>query len=76
MSAVLTGEPAGVGERLARQFLRVWDDPDTGPAMRAVLRGAASHDRSATLAREFFGRGMFRRIAAALDLPEANKWVP
>ena len=71
-AAVLSGDPAGLGERLARQFLRIWEDPHAGPAMRAVLRGAASHPRSAALIREFFGRELLGRIAASLELPEPD----
>jgi AcrR family transcriptional regulator len=72
VATVLTGDPAGLGERLARTALATWDDPDTGPAMLAVLRGAASHQQSAALMREYFGREILGRIAAALDLPEPD----
>jgi AcrR family transcriptional regulator len=67
-AATLAGDRAGLGERLARQFVRTWEDPRTGPAMQAVLRGAASHPRSAVLIGEFFGRELLGRIAASLDL--------
>jgi hypothetical protein len=40
--------------------------------MVAVLRSAASHQQSATLIREFFGREILGRIAAGLDLPEPD----
>jgi AcrR family transcriptional regulator len=48
------GTEAGTaGERLARTFLEMWDDPATGRALLAVLRGAMTHAESARLLREF-----------------------
>lgn len=67
---VLAGDPAGVGERLARTVLSVWDDPESGPPLIAMVRGAASHERSAALLREYIGREVLDRLAAAIDPPD------
>jgi AcrR family transcriptional regulator len=72
VDGVLAGDRAGLGERLARAFVRIWGDEQTGPVMRAVLRGAASHEPSAALVREYIGRELLGRIAAGLDVPDPD----
>jgi AcrR family transcriptional regulator len=64
--------PGRLGERLARFFFETWDDPTTGQALLAVLRGALTHDESARLLREFLAQQMFsqlRRVRAG-DPPD------
>jgi len=68
---VVAGDLAGLGERLARRFLEVWDDPVTGPPLTGLIRGAASHAPSADLLREFIGREILVRIAASAGRPDA-----
>jgi AcrR family transcriptional regulator len=70
IAGVLAGDRAGMGERLARTVLRTWDDPDSGPPLIALVRGAASHERSATLLREFIAREILDRISTAVQPPE------
>ena len=68
---VLAGDVDGLGERLARRFLEVWDDPVTGPPLVGLIRGAASHEPSADQLREIVGRAILLRIAASLGRPDA-----
>jgi AcrR family transcriptional regulator len=68
---VLAGGVDGLGERLARRFLEVWDDPETGPPLVGLIRSATSHEPSAQQIREFVGREILGRIAATLDRPDA-----
>lgn len=68
---VLDGDLAGLGERLARRFLEVWDDPETGPPLVGLIRGAASHPPSADLLREFVGREILGRVAASVGRSDA-----
>src|SRR5215472_12268614 len=63
------GEPDGLGERLARFFLETWDDPTTGRALLALLRGALTHQESARLLREFLAQQLFAQIARLVDEP-------
>lgn len=55
-------EPGQLGERLARFFLEMWDDPTTGRPLLAVLRSALTHEESARLLREFLGHQIFRQL--------------
>jgi AcrR family transcriptional regulator len=68
---VIAGDVEGLGRRLARRFLEVWDDPVTGPALVGLIRGATSHQRSADQLREFIGREILFRIAASVGRSDA-----
>jgi AcrR family transcriptional regulator len=57
----------GVGERLVRMFLTVWDSP-AGTSAAALLRSAFSHEWSARMLREFLTATILRRIVTSLDL--------
>jgi AcrR family transcriptional regulator len=67
--SVLDGERAAIGERLVRLFLRVWDDPATGPRIVAIVRSALAHDWSARMLREFVVSQVLRRVVAAAGVP-------
>ncbi|MEV6692927.1 TetR family transcriptional regulator [Micromonospora sp. NPDC051196] len=64
---VLTGDRAGLGERLVRTFLSVWDSP-AGTAGIALLRSAVSNEWTARLLREFLTVHVLRRIFDHLDV--------
>ena len=64
---VLAAGPDGVGERLVRAFLRVWDSP-AGTAGAALMRSAVSNDWTARLLREFLVTQVMRRAINHLDL--------
>lgn len=57
----------GLGERIVRLFLSVWDSPERISPLLALLRGAMSHERSAAMLREFIVGAVIGRIVAALD---------
>jgi AcrR family transcriptional regulator len=68
---VVAGDLDGLGERLVRFFLAVWEDPAGRQRFAAVLRGAVTHERSAELLRGFVTTEVVGRVAAALDVPDA-----
>jgi AcrR family transcriptional regulator len=72
VGSVLAEGPERVGERLVRTFLALFDDPRAREPFLALLRGAVSNERAATLLREFVGREVLGRLAAAAspDAPE------
>jgi AcrR family transcriptional regulator len=57
---------SGAGERLAHAFLELWDGPETGQPLLAVLRGALTHAESAELLRQFLRGQLYRRLTEAL----------
>jgi AcrR family transcriptional regulator len=60
----------GLGERLLRTFLNLWDTPETGDPLLGLLRSAASHQQSAALLRGFVERELLGRLATAIDTPQ------
>ena len=61
----------GVGERLVRTFLTVWDSP-AGTAAAALIRSAVQHEWSARMLREFLVTQILRRAQRELDLDPAE----
>jgi AcrR family transcriptional regulator len=55
----------GLGERLVRRVLTMWDE--NRPALMAIVRGAGAHPGAALALREFVLSQIVGRIAAALD---------
>ncbi|MFH8339145.1 TetR family transcriptional regulator [Streptomyces sp. AM6-12] len=66
------GPPDGVGERLARFVLGVWEDPTTRAPLLAILRSAVTNDTAAAVFRRLVAAQLVRRVAARLDLPDAE----
>lgn len=57
----------GLGERVARFVVGRIRDPDTGPAMIALLRTAAAQPDAARLLRETYTRRLLEPLARALQ---------
>jgi AcrR family transcriptional regulator len=70
ISAVLTGPRAQVGERLARTFFLMWDQPESRQRFVAILRSAVSHEDAARMLREFLAREVFGKVALSLGVPQ------
>ncbi|MEH1169110.1 TetR family transcriptional regulator [Micromonospora sp. CPCC 205539] len=68
---VLTGDRDGVGERLVRAFLAIWDSP-AGGAAQALLRSAVSNEWTARLLREFVTTQVLRRVLEHLEVDPAQ----
>ncbi|MGN9808642.1 TetR/AcrR family transcriptional regulator [Micromonospora sp. BQ11] len=71
LPAVLAGDRDGIGERLARTFLGVWDS-SAGTAGVALLRSALSNEWTARLLREFITTQVLRRVLENLDVDPAE----
>jgi AcrR family transcriptional regulator len=69
---VLAGGSGNVGERLARYFLSVWQNPVTRTSLLAVLRSAVTNETAAAVLRGFVLRRVLLRVAGELDLPDAR----
>jgi AcrR family transcriptional regulator len=70
--ALLAEGPDGLGERLVRTFLAVWDASPGQAPMLALVRSAAANDQAAGLLREFITDSVLGPLAraAAPDQPE------
>jgi AcrR family transcriptional regulator len=69
---ILGGEPDGIGERLTRVFFEAWEHPDSQAPLLAILRGAATHDESANLVRQFIQGQIYRHIASGVGGHDAE----
>ncbi|MEV6814468.1 TetR family transcriptional regulator [Micromonospora sp. NPDC051296] len=68
---VLAGDRDGLGERLVRMFVAVWDSP-AGTAGVALLRSAVSNEWTARLLREFLTTQVLRRVLDHLEVDPAE----
>ena len=58
----------GLGERIVRRVLSVWDDPANRAALLALVQGASAHPGAAEALREFVRREMVGRIAGVIEV--------
>lgn len=63
--------PEHVGQRLARHFFGLWEDPEIRPRLLALLRTVLSGDAAAGLLSDFMTTEMVHRLARELDTPDA-----
>lgn len=69
----ITGGGRGeIGERLTRVFFEAWEEPESRAPLLAILRGAATHDESAHLVRQFIQGQVYAQMAAGLAEPDAE----
>jgi AcrR family transcriptional regulator len=59
-------------ERFLRRVLEVWDDETTGGALVALVRSAMSHPPAREQLRAFVQTELLARVAARLDVPDAD----
>lgn len=69
---VLSQGPEQAGARLARYFFGVWENPVSRAPLLATVRSAMTNDTAAALLRGFVLRRLLERVAAELDVPDAN----
>ncbi|MFG2867593.1 TetR family transcriptional regulator [Streptomyces sp. NPDC048338] len=67
--AVLGEGTEGIGERLARYFIGVWENPASRAPLLAIIRSALTHEAAAKVLRGFVLRRVLERVAADLDVP-------
>ena len=63
---IITGDRDELGARLTRVFLQAWDHPDSRAPLLAILRGAATHEESTTLVRQFIQGQLYPQLAKPL----------
>ncbi|MEV3932060.1 MULTISPECIES: TetR/AcrR family transcriptional regulator [unclassified Streptomyces] len=70
ITEILDGPAQDMGERLARYFIGVWENPVTRAPLLAIVRSALTQEAAAKVLRGFVLRRLLERIAAELDVPE------
>ncbi|MEU0069388.1 TetR family transcriptional regulator [Streptomyces sp. NPDC006332] len=70
--AVADGPLDGVGERLTRFVLGIWENPTTRTPLLAIVRSAVNNETAAAVFRRLVVSQLLRRVAAQLDLPDAE----
>lgn len=71
LAGVLDGGPDGLGERLLRRMLGVWDGTGGPSPMIALVRSAVSHEESTALLRTFVAEQILGRLSGVLAGPDA-----
>jgi AcrR family transcriptional regulator len=69
-TAIADAPAEGRGERMARIFLTVWEDPAGRAPLLALFRSAMAHESAALLLRQFAKLVMVGRVAPSLDGPD------
>jgi AcrR family transcriptional regulator len=62
----------GLGERLVRFALDIWDRPEFAPVISGIVRSAAADPEAAARLREIVIRQVLTPLAAALGRPDAE----
>ncbi|MFD6193008.1 TetR family transcriptional regulator [Streptomyces sp. NPDC060275] len=70
--AIADGPLDGVGERLTRFIFGVWENPATRTPLLAILRSAVNNETAATVFRRLIAAQLLHRVAAQLNVPDAE----
>ncbi|MBC7269348.1 MAG: TetR/AcrR family transcriptional regulator [Streptomyces sp.] len=70
--SVLDGPLDDVGERLTRMILGLWENPVTRAPLLAIVRSAVNNEAAATVFRRLITSQLMRRVAARMELPDAE----
>lgn len=72
-SAAAGVDPAAFPQRALRGLLALWEEPDSGAPLRALVAGAAHDAALASLVKEMVEREMVDRLAARIGGADARK---
>jgi len=72
IAGVLAGPPEGIGERLVRTFLEVWDSPGGQDPAMALVKSLLSSETGVRTIREFVVREIFGRLATVAVRDDAE----
>ncbi|GAB1824446.1 TetR/AcrR family transcriptional regulator [Herbidospora sp. RD11066] len=72
LGSALSGDPSSLGVRLTRRYLDLWESPETGPRIRAIVGSIATTPAAAQIMRDFMTGELAAPIAKHLpgDHPE------
>lgn len=61
-----------IGERLTRFIFGIWENPTTRTPLLAILRSAVNNESAAAVFRRLVAAQLLRRVAARVELPDAE----
>jgi AcrR family transcriptional regulator len=70
MAGLLEQGTDGLGERVVRTFLTLWEAPESRTPLLAVLRSAISNEEAADALRSFVTSELLRLVANAIAVPD------
>jgi AcrR family transcriptional regulator len=68
----IDGAKDDAGERLVREYLRLWEDPETGASLRAIFGSAVSHDEAAGLLSQVIAEHLVKPVVAGAGARDAE----
>jgi AcrR family transcriptional regulator len=69
---VQDGDLADLGERLLRRYLELWESPDTGARLLAVVRGASASPSASAMVASFMADEVMLPLAQAIGADRAE----
>lgn len=72
VSAALDGDLDGMGERMLRTFLGLWESADDRTRLLGFVRSVTTNEAAAGMLREAFGRVLVDRVAPRLSGPDVR----
>lgn len=76
LGSITAGPLEQLGARFANTFLAAWEDPTSGPALEAFLRGALASREAGQLVQAFFAAQIIQRVLPALRGVVAPDEIP
>ncbi|HEY4008315.1 MAG TPA: TetR family transcriptional regulator [Pseudonocardia sp.] len=73
LAGALRGDPASLPERLLRAVVQLWDDPETGGPLTALVRMSVRDEAVMRVYREYLEREVAGRIVEYLGGPDASE---
>jgi AcrR family transcriptional regulator len=67
---VAAGGTDGMGERVARLMLQIWENPVSREPLLAIVRSAVTNETAAAVFRGMVSRRVLARLAGGLDVPD------
>lgn len=64
--------PERVGEELVRTLVGLWDTPDIGGPLQALIRAAVTHPGAAGVMRNVIARDVLKALTRHIDRPDAE----
>jgi hypothetical protein len=62
----------GMGERLAEYYLSLWENPESGEPLMAIIRSAVTNEEARAILSDVVTERLFKQVAHYLDSDDAD----